>query len=172
MLKYGQKFLKSLNQGYAGKLNPMNPNPLNLFNAEQRGKLASFVSDKVKPDFGKSFRNYFEGRSITDGSKPLANNAGVMQGGALEWSAKGDEGLAFARKAVWGAGAGLAGAGAVGLDPFGITSAAGDVASFAAHGAVGTSFYRMGGRSKLAGLGYLGLTAANTLRGGDNLGPM
>jgi len=158
MLKYGQKFLKSLNKGYIGKT--FNPSPLSLFQQEQKGKLASFMADKVAKSPSDHFKNYFAGRSLVLDS---AENVG--------WGAI-NEGLGSARKLGWGAAAGVAGASMMGIDPFGITSGAKGAASLGIQGSIGMGLYRMGGMSKLAGIGYLGATAINTFRRGDNWGPM
>ena len=157
MLKYGQKFLQSLNKGSLGKLNP---SPLSLFQQDQRGKLANFLSNKVAQSPKDHFKSYFQGRNLVEASDGLA------------WGGAADAGLATARKVGWGAAAGIAGASAVGIDPFGVTSGAKNVASLGMHGAVGMGLYGMGGKSKLAGIAYLGMTAVNTFRKGDNIGAM
>lgn len=158
MLKYGQKFLQSLNKGYVGQT--FNPSPLSLFQKDQRGKLANFVSEKVAKNPGDHLKSYFEGRNL------------VGAGGDLAWGSATNQSVGLARKVGMGAAAGIAGASLLGIDPFGVTSAARAGASAAMHGTIGMGMYRMGGASKIAGLGYLGLTAANTFRRGDNLGPM
>ena len=158
MLNYGQKFLQSLNKGAVGKFNP---SPLSLFQNEQRGKLASFLSKNVAQDPASNFGAYFKGKNLVNAADPKD----------IVWGAA-NESLAATRKVGWGAAAGIAGASAVGLDPLGITSGAKNVAALGMHGAVGMGLYGMGGRSKLAGVAYLGMTAINTFRKGDNIGAM
>lgn len=138
------------------------PGPLELFQAEQRGKLTKFLSDR--PVIGTSANpglldSYFAGRNLT------MSGGEIGMGGADARLAK------IRRRGAYAAG-GLMAANTLGLDPFGATSAANNLAMLGAHGAVGHSMWRMGGKGRIAGIGYLAAAGVNTFRSGDNTGPM
>jgi hypothetical protein len=139
-------------------LNPLPFSPLQLFNREQGHKLME-MSGK---DIGKNFSGYFRGQNMKHTNSGLA----FMPG-------DGDARRQTTRRLAAGLTGGLLGANALGINPMGATSAATSLAWLGAHGAIGTTLMNTGyAHSKIAGLGYLGATAVNTFRGGDNMGPM
>lgn len=143
-------------------------NPISSFNREQFSKLKRLIKDDGYGDSMVSMaENYFAGKTMKG-----VNAAGT----AIEYAqASADEmrSLAFKRKAVAAGIAGVAAASTLGLNPGGITDKLANVGWLGAHYAVGSTLVGMGGKNRVAGIGYLGATAYNTLfNKGDNPGPM
>jgi len=124
--------------------------PLELFDFDQYQKAARDIQGN----------KYFGGRSLHIDSQGLhsltAPNADL------------------GRKRMIGAGVmgGLLGASVLGIDPGGATSTAFSVGAFGAHAFAGSTMYKAGGVGKVLGLGYLGLLGVNTMRSGNQAGPM
>jgi hypothetical protein len=158
--KFARGFGETLHGGAIGRT--MMPGPLELFAKEQRGKLARFVKDKDligKEGAPGLIDSYFAGRNLT------------MRNGDIGFTAA-DEVIGKGRRiAAWGAG-GLLAANAFMPNAFGVTDAANNLAALGTHGVIGSTMYKMGGAARIAGIGYLGATAVNTFRRGDNTGPM
>jgi len=134
-------------------------NPLVLFKKDQRTKLSKMFDrgvSNVTDDTAKAVRQYFEGKQY--GSKAAL--------GADPRARK-------TRRIAGGIAGGLMAANYLDVNPFGATDLATNVASLGAHGILGGSMIRgAGGLSKGLGIGYLGLAGLNTMRPGDNRGPM
>lgn len=126
------------------KLFPVNP--LSLFQADQIGKLANMSMKDMHNAAGAYFR----------GAGPMGDNVAT---GKLR------------QRVAIGAGS-LMAANAVGVNPMGLTDKANNLAMLGVHMGLGYSAFKLGGAGKLLGLGYMALTAGNTFRGGDNVGPM
>jgi hypothetical protein len=125
--------------------------PLDLFDYNQYKRLGAQY---------KGQGNYFAGRSLD-----------IAPDGRMSMTAP-DPTLGRRRTIGAGLTAGLFGASALGIDPYGMTSTATNVGTFGAHAIMGSALYRAGGKGKLLGTAYLGLLGWNTLKPGDNTGPM
>ena len=136
--------------------NLMPGGPISLFHGEQLTKLTGFAKEK---GFTNMVGEYFKGGWLGE----TAGKVGYVSR---------DVGVARTRKIAGGVAGGLLAANAAGVDPFGATSAATSLAMGGAHLGIGATMMKMGGRGKLAGMAYLGATAVNTFRRGNNLGPM
>lgn len=134
-------------------------NPLVLFKRDQRAKLAKLYDrggSSISEMVSRGATDYFSGRQY-----------GSMAGQGLSARA------ARTRQIAAGVGGGLMAANYLDINPFGLTSLASNVATLGAHGIIGGSMLRGGtGLSKGLGMGYLGLAGLNTLRRGDNPGPL
>lgn len=159
-VQYGEEFAEALPRTEVGRV----LSPISLFNREQYGKLAKLADERgvtnLLSDVG---RNYFGGKTIaraTDtGLEYAQENANVLLSRARQ------------RKIVVGGLAGLAAANVMGLNPGGVTDKVNNLVALGGHYTVGRTLMEQG--SKKLGVGYLGLTAYNTLfNPGDNLGPM
>jgi len=139
---------------------PVTPDsPLHLFDQAQY--------QKAFPTVGGG--NYFAGRSVHMQQTQIPGGTmGPMNYGLTAPDPR------VARNRMIGAGAlvGLMGANLLGVDPMGVTSAGTTVAALGVHGFVGSTLYRAGGKTRMLGMGYLAALGINTLRSGDNLGPM
>jgi hypothetical protein len=154
---YGQRALEALAKGPARNLVP---GPIAMFRGEQLRKLGEFSKETGAMNMAKE---YFKGGQLS-----------IMQGaskGEVAWSHHMEEFARTRRLAAIGGG-GLLAANTLGIDPLGITSTATSVARVGMHGLIGATALKMGGKTKLAGMAYLGLGAVNLFRSGDNLGPM
>jgi len=156
---FARRFAQSFATGPVGSR--MMPGPLELFQKQNQAKLASFVKGHIVGTSSKPgmLDSYFGGRNIT------------IEDGVVGYSEARHDLAKIRTRAGYILG-GLAGANVMGLDPMGLTSATNNLARMAAHGAIGSSLYGMGGGARVAGMAYLGATALNTFRAGDNLGPM
>jgi len=154
--KFGASFFESGSQTTLGKIVA----PLETHSKEQYNKLAKMMG---QPGGGNTFAdigyNYFQGKNIKN------------IGDGIQYTEP-NMGLANKRKIIAGAAFGLAAANAMDFNPGGITDTATTTAAFGGHYFAGRTLMGMGGGARLAGIGYLGATAVNTLRSGDNLGPM
>ena len=83
-----------------------------------------------------------------------------------------DPSVGTMRKLGWGAAGGLLASSMVGFDPMGATSMAGSAANLGFHGALGGTMYNLGGKTRMLGMGYLGLAGINLFRKGDQIGPL
>jgi hypothetical protein len=102
---------------------------------------------------------YFQGRSMH------VNPQGIHGVTAA------DDSIAMRRKIGMGIAGGAMGAGMLGFDPFGLTSLAGGAANLGFHAGLGGTMFNLGGKTRLLGMGYMGLGVANMFRQGDNIGP-
>lgn len=126
--------------------------PLKLFDSDAYQKILS--------DAGGNAAAFFSGRSLHIGP------------GRLHSLTAPNESVAKFRKGfAWGTG-GLLGANLLGLDPFGAVSATTNVAKFGAHAFIGSTMFGMGGKARMLGTAYLGLLGWNTLKSGNQWGPM
>jgi len=134
-------------------------NPLVLFKKEQASKL------------GKVFERGL-GRFSTNAPEMMKEYfAGKQYGSTADLGA--ELSRARTRKVTAGIGLGLVTANALGINPLGVTDAATNTAMLGVHSMIGSSMIKYGaGLSKGLGVGYLGLTALNTFRRGENAGPM
>lgn len=138
----------------------LSPGPIELFKKEQMKKLQSLVGERGVVEMAQEMgSNYFRGSNIS------------MAGDSIEYSAPNASRAAW-RKGVAGAAFGLAAANTLDIGAFGATEQANNVAALGANTVIGTTMYGMGGKARVAGIGYLAATAVNTFRGGDNMGPM
>ena len=160
LAKFARRFGSALAEGPVGRT--VMPGPLELFQAEQKGKLSRFLTKS--PVMGSAEKpglidSYFSGRNMVNGKEDFAF---------------GEADAALAKRRTRGAYAigGLLVANTLGIDPFGATSGVNNLAMLGAHATVGSSLYAMGGKSRVAGMAYLGAAALNTFRSGDNAGPM
>lgn len=157
-IQFAQEFGTTFAEGKIGRT--VMPGPIELFKKEQMKKLQSLVGERGVTEIAQEMgSNYFRGsnvKSIGDSIEYTAENAGV---GKL-------------RKGIAGAAFGLAAANALGIEAFGATDQANNLAALGAHATIGSTMYSMGGKAKMAGIGYLAATAINTFRDGDNMGPM
>jgi hypothetical protein len=162
--KIGHEFVNAFLDNKVGRaLNPMPirsggpENPLNLFNKDQLLKLANMSPAQM---LGGA-QSYFRGRTLRHGSEGLGFAGSINRGKAK------------VRRVAAGVGGGLLAANLLDIDPFGATGAANTLARLGAHGAAGLGITKMNmPHARLAGTAYMGFTAVNTLRGGNNLGPM
>ena len=158
--KFAKGFGESLASGPVGR--SFMPGPLELFQQEQRGKLTRFLGDKAVVGSSSSpglMDSYFSGRNMT------------MSKGEIGFSET-SERLAKHRKRGAMIGGGLLAANTLGLNPFGATSGANNLATLGMHATVGSTMYGMGGGARMAGMGYMAAGAFNTFRSGNNPGPM
>lgn len=123
--------------------------PLNLFDIDQANKAG----------FG-TFNTFFKGQSLR-----IAPDGGHSM---ITTSAR----TAGRRKIAGWTAAGLLGANLVGVDPFGATSLATQAGAATFHAAVGGTMYNLGGKTRLAGIGYLAAMGINALRSGNQWGPL
>jgi len=133
-------------------------NPLGLFTKEQGQKLAH-----TSPSgFMTATRKYFGGEDL------MSIVAGTDEGLAITYGFNGikREGAAAMRQVAGSIAGGYAAASVLGINPLE------GLATLAGHGAIGLGALGMGGRTRLAGMAYLGATAVNTFRSGNNMGPM
>jgi urease beta subunit len=154
--KFGASFFEAGSKTSLGKIVA----PLETHSKEQYSKLAKMMGQPgASSKFADIGYNYFQGRNI----KSI--------GEAIEYT---DPNIALAnkRKIIAGTAFGLAAANAMDFNPGGITDTATTTAAFGGHYFAGRTLMGMGGRARVAGIGYLAATAVNTLRSGDNLGPM
>jgi len=156
LASFGESFGKSFADTEVGRV----VSPLKLFEREQLNKLSKLMDQQgfssVASDMSKQ---YFAGRTVKN------------IGSSIEYTAENAK-LATARKVIAGSAAGLLAANALGINPGGITDKLNSAAALGTHYAVGRSLMGMGGAARVAGIGYLGATAINTFRDGDNIGPM
>jgi hypothetical protein len=124
--------------------------PLDLFDYDRFQKAVSSESGNI----------FFSGRSLQIGSS-----------GKHSFTAP-DAAIGRSRMVGAGVMAGLLGSSALGIDPFGAVSAATSVGAFGSHALLGSAMYRMGGKGKVLGTGYLGLLGYNTLQAGNQPGPL
>lgn len=82
-----------------------------------------------------------------------------------------NKGVARTRKIGAGLLAGTMLGSALGIDPMGATSMASDALWGLTHVGIGSAMFRMGGKSRLLGTAYLGLTAYNATQPGNQTGP-
>jgi len=150
---YGQRILEALAKGPAQNLLP---GPISLFKGEQLRKLTGFVKSE---GVGSSLANYMKGQSVK------------VEGGALGWGLARDT-ARMHRRTVFGVGGGLLAAQTLGVDPLGATSAGSTLFMAGGHAAVGSTMMKVGGKTKLAGMAYLGVGAVNLFSSGNQLGPM
>lgn len=148
--RFGERFAQELAGTGLGRV----INPFEGYNKEQFGKLARMAGDTSLTNIGK---NYFTGRQIS-----TIGESGIKY---TEASAR----LASQRKLLYGGVLGLAAANALDINPGGLTDKVNNVAALGAHYTIGKGLM---GVNKLAGIGYLGMTAINTFRPGDQIGPM
>jgi hypothetical protein len=144
-------------------------NPLVLFKKDQRTKLAKMFDRGVsgfQEDASRGIGEYFRGKQY----------GSMLPPGAARREARGSRGMhrrATTRTVAAGIGGGLMAANYLDFNPFGATDLATSAASLAGHGVFGGSMLMgKGGLSKGLGMGYLGLAGLNSLRRGDNPGPM
>jgi len=151
---------RALSETQAGRI--LTPGPLEMFKREQFNKLRGFMGQRGFMDNLQSVaKPYFQGSNVEEISE---------QG--IRWS-QANEKLGTYRKAIAGTAFGLAAANTLGISAFGATEQATNVGMLGAHYTVGSALMGMGGKPRLAGMGYLGMTAYNTLfNEGDNPGPM
>ena len=150
---YGSRELEAIAKGPAGKLLP---GPISMFKGEQLKKLTGFVKSE---GYGSSMGKYLGGQSVK------------VEGGALKWGGANDA-ARMHRRTAFGVGGGLLAAQTLGIDPLGITSAGSSLYKAGGHVAIGSTMMKVGGKTKLAGMAYLGVGAANLFQSGDQLGPM
>ncbi len=153
----------------AGKNSFLKPlNPITSFNKEQFRKLRTLAKANGMGDTLMSAgENYFAGKTIK-GVNAAGTGIDYAQASAEEMRS-----LAFKRKTIAGGVAAVGAASVLGINPGGITDKLENLGALGGHYAVGSTLMGMGGRNKVAGIGYLGATAYNTLfNTGDNLGPM
>lgn len=161
-VRYGEEFAETLPRTEVGRV----LSPISLFNKEQYGKLAKLADEQGMTNMlSEMGSNYFKGKTVSRvgdaGIEYAKENADVLLSRSRT------------RKVVVGGLAGLAAANAMGINPGGITDKVNNLVSLGGHYTVGRTLMEMGGKSKAAGVGYLGLTAYNTLfNPGDNPGPM
>jgi len=160
VIKFGEEFGQSFERGTVGK--NLMPGPLELFKKDQMQKLGAMMDKNGALDTIEIMgKNYFAGSNIKS-----------IGADAIEYDAPNAAKGTF-RKAVAGTAFGLAAANALDINPFGITDQATNLGMLGVHATIGTTLMGMGGKAKVAGIGYLGLTAYNTLLNpGDNAGPM
>lgn len=156
VVRFGEKALGAFPETEVGKV----ISPIALFEREQFKKLNKLAMDTNGTPLRDMAREYFSGRNIMK----------VADEG-IEYS-DANEALGRTRKIVAGAAIGLGAANALGINPGGVTDKMNNLAALGGHYAVGRTLMRMGGNARVAGIGYLGATAINTLRAGDNTGPM
>jgi len=150
---YGQRALEALAKGPAQRLLP---GPISMFKGEQLKKLTGFVKSE---GYGTSMGKYLGGQSVK------------VEGGALKWTMA-DNAAKMHRRTTFGVGGGLLAAQTLGVDPLGATSAGSTLFRAGGHAAIGSTMMKMGGKTKLAGIGYLGVGAVNLFSSGNQLGPM
>ena len=156
IVSFGEDFGKSFAETEVGRV----VSPLKLFEKEQFNKLAKLMDEQGTTNvLGDMSKQYFAGRTV-EGVDSVVRYTPV------------NEGLARSRKVLAGAGAGLLAANALGINPGGVTDKLNDLSMLGAHYTIGRSLMGMGGLKRVAGIGYLGATAINTFRNGENTGPM
>ncbi len=156
VISFGESFGKSFADTGVGRV----VSPLKLFEKEQLTKLSKLMDEQgVGNTLQDMSQQYFAGRTVE----------GI--GSTVKYSAPNAR-LASTRKVIAGAGIGLLAANAMGINPGGVTDKLNDLTSLGVHYSVGRSLMGMGGKAKIAGIGYLGATAINAFRDGDNTGPM
>jgi len=155
---FGARLAGALGRGPVKKLLP---GPISLFRGEQLTKLTGFTKEQ---GVSSMIGSYFKGQSLQKGTMGWGVSSARGASSASE--------LASARKTAFGIGGGLLAANTLGIDPFGTVSAGSAVARGGMHVAIGSTMMKMGGKTKLAGMAYLGVGAANLFRSGNNLGPM
>lgn len=122
-------------------------NPLHLFDIDKAAKISS--SDPY----------FFAGKTIQVGA-----------GGAHTLSAA-DPRLARNRKIGAGVIGGLGAMNLLGVDPMGATTGGNTALGGAFHASVGGTMFNLGGKTRMAGIGYLGLGVVNAMRAGNQVGP-
>jgi hypothetical protein len=140
------RFASALGDTHVGRM--LAAGPLDAFQNEQSKKL-------LREQGWGAAKNYMSGMNFNGSS----------------WSAI-DPGRGRARKTAAGLAGGLLAASALGVNPLGLASAASSLTALGANVTAGHTLYNMGGGFRAAGVGYLGLTAFNTFRGGNQPGPM
>ena len=126
--------------------------PLDLFD--------SAAAMKMEPGW------YFKGQSLN--IKKIRSRGKTL---GVHGLTEPDASLASKRKWGWGIAGGVLGASVLGFDPLGATTAASEAGKLGFHLGVGGTMFNLGGKTRLLGVGYLGLGAANMFRSGDNVGP-
>lgn len=157
-LNFGQDFLESLVKGPVGK--HITPGPLELFEKEQRSKLLAFSQQTSAFDM---LTNYFAGRNLTINKSDIG----------FETTSPNMDLRKKLRRGIVGTKLGIAGASVLGVNPFGATDQLNNLSWLATHTTIGVGLFGMKNPiGKVAGVGYLAATLANTFRPGDNLGPL
>jgi len=156
IMRFGSDFLEAGSKTGLGKIVA----PLDAHNMEQYRKLGQLIGSKESNvAFSDIAYNYFQGRNIKN------------VGQAIEYTDP-NRALSRNRKMLYGTAFGLAAANALDINPGGVTDKATSLGMLGGHYYAGKTLMAMGGKAKIAGLGYLGAAAINTFREGDNLGPM
>lgn len=139
--------------------------PLKLFQREQLGKLSRLMdTNGTGSTLGGMARQYFSGQTISRISDSAIEYAPMEAQAAMR--------IANRRKLIAGTAFGLAAANSLDINPGGITDKLTNASMLGVHYGIGRTLMGMGGKTKLAGMAYLGTAALNTFRPGDNLGPM
>lgn len=154
--QFGEDFLGSVAKTELGKV----INPFEAYNREQFGKYARLVQKEGITGLGK---DYFAGKTITS----IEDSARYTEASSSNLA-----NMALKRKMLYGAAFGLAAANSLDINPGGLTDKATSAAFLGAHYTIGRGLMGMGGKGKIAGIGYLAATALNTFREGDQQGPM
>lgn len=155
VVRYGEELAGAFPKTEVGRV----LSPLELFNKDQLVKLNRLVESDGSA-VKKMGQDYFAGKTIQS----------ISDDGLKYTEPK--PGLGRARKIVAGAALGLGAANLLGINPGGLTDKANNLASLGMHYTLGRTLMAKGGNSRIAGIGYLGLTAFNAFREGDNEGPM
>jgi len=157
-VKFAQEFGATFSKGKVGQT--IMPGPIELFKKEQMKKLQSMVEERSFTEVAQEIgSNYFKGSNVESIKDTIEYTAANAKRGSY-------------RKGIAGAAFGLAAFNTLGIEAFGATDQANNLASLGAHGVIGSTMYKMGGKARMAGVGYLAATAVNTFRDGDNLGPL